>query len=139
MPAPLPRPHTVWVGTVYPGSTTSIGRDELHTNHDTSTLAVTLGATTTLVHTSELVITIMRRNTSLAQLFGLWSAVIDPSRSDPRDRSLRTGIRHPTGFSPWLESSVRSLKHNNVRLEVIGRSSLEWDRSQRTSAVVRGH
>ena len=59
------------VGTVYPGSTTSIGRVKPHTNLDTSTLAMTLGATTTLAHTSELVITTIRPNTSLAQLFRL--------------------------------------------------------------------
>ena len=80
--APLPRPHTFGVGTIYPGSTTSISRGEMHTNHNTPTLAVTLGATT-LAHTSELVITIMRWNTSLVRLFGLQSAAIDPSRSDP--------------------------------------------------------
>ena len=99
LPAPLPRPHTIGVGIVYPGSTTSVGRGEPHTNHNISTLAVTLAATTTLAHTSQLVIRIMKRNTSLARLFGCslwpltllnWTLVV----------YLRTGIHPPIGMAP---------------------------------------
>ena len=64
-----PTPHH-WVSTVYPRSTASIGRVELNSNQDASTLAVTLGAATALAYMSVHVITIMRWNNSLARLFG---------------------------------------------------------------------
>ena len=124
--APLPQPHTIGVGTVYPRSTASVCRGKPHTNHDSYTLAVTLGAATTLAHTSEHVITVMRWNTSLVRLFGLQSVAIDPSRLDPQGGSLRTGICPSTGMAQWLGSSFGSLKCNNVMPQVIGRSGLEW-------------
>ena len=112
------------MGTVYPGSTTSIGRVKLHTILDTSTLAVTLGTTTTLSHTSELVITTMRWNTSLecpgVRLFGLQSAAIDLSRSDPQGGSLRTGIEPPIGMALWLGSSVSFSETYNAIPQVVG-------------------
>ena len=59
-PAPLLQPHTSGVGIVYHGSPTSIGRVELNSNQDTSTLAVVLEAATELALTSVHVIMIMR-------------------------------------------------------------------------------
>ena len=56
-----PAPHH-WGGYHIPGRTTSIGRVELNSNQDASTLAVTLGATTAIAYTSVHVITIMRCN-----------------------------------------------------------------------------
>ena len=56
--------HTVGLGTTYLGSTSSVGRFELTSNQDASSLALTLGATTALSYTN-----------ALARLFGfaVWS------------------------------------------------------------------
>ena len=65
-----------------------------------------------------------RQNTSLAPLFELQSVAIDPSRSDPRGGSLRTGIDPPIGMAPWLGSSVLFPDTHNAIPEVVGRSGL---------------
>ena len=63
-------PHC-WGGYHISRNTTSVGRVELNSNQDASTLAVTLGTTAVLAYTSAHVIMIMSWNTSLARLSGI--------------------------------------------------------------------